>query len=299
MKFLLVTLSAALLFSCSKTGSGFNDTANFTANAQAQTNDQVRISSTIDAVFNDVDSVLANPANLCGATVTVDSVDSPRKVTITYNGVACGFFLYHQGTVTIQYPPGNNWNTALDTVLVTLQNVVINTPPDTSSLVFSGQCLYTNVSGGSLSGLTGGGPSPVIHSITVVNLGVLYNFYWPSIWQIARLRTYTNKGGLAISTSGMDSVGGYAAVAEWGGNRFGNSVITAIDSPLMINQGCGWRLTSGQIQLYNPAGMTSMIYGLDSTGTATGCPTGGTPYYYKLSWSGSGQNPYTVVLPYP
>ena len=127
----------------------------------------------------------------------------------------------------------------------------------------------------------------------------MFNFTWPSTWQVARRRTYTNNGGLSISTAGMDSVGGYAAVSEWGGNRFGNSVITAVDSPLTINQGCGWRLTSGQIQLYNPSGITSMIYGLDSTGSASACPAAGTPYYYKLAWTGTGQNPFTAVLPYP
>ena len=299
MKFLLVMLFAAVLFSCSKKGSGFNDSSSFNANVEAQTNDQVRISTTIDAIFNDVDSVLANPVNLCEANVSVDSVDSPRSITIYYNGAGCGFLLYHQGTITISYPPGNDWTMPLDTVLVTLKNVVINTPPDTSGLVFNGSCYYTNVSGGSLSGLTSGGVSPVIHSITGINISVAYNYYWPSTWQIARQRSYTNNGGLVISTIGMDSVGGYAGVAEWGGNRFGNSVITAVDSPLTITQGCSWRLTSGKIQLYNPVGITSMIYGLDSTGVATGCPDGGSPYYYKLAWTGSGQNPYTMVLPYP
>jgi hypothetical protein len=299
MKFLLVPLCAALLFSCSKKGSGFNDSSSFNANVETQTIDQLRISTTIDAVFNDVDSVLANPVNLCGATVTVDSVDSPRNVTIVYNGATCGLLLYHQGTVTVSYLPGNNWNAAHDTVQVTLKNVTINTPPDTANLVFSGTCSYTNVSGGSLAGLTGGGPSPVIHSITGINISIFYNFYWPSNWQIARQRSYINNGGLVVTTTGMDSVGGYAGVAEWGGNRFGNSVIEAVDSPLTITQGCGWRLSSGQTQLYNPVGMTSMVYGLDSAGAATGCPVGGTPFYYKLAWTGSGQNPYTTLLPYP
>jgi hypothetical protein len=299
MKFLLVSLSAAVLFSCSKKGSGFNDSSAFNANVEAQTNDQVRISTTIDAIFNDVDSVLANPVNLCAANVTVDSVDSPRVISIAYNGSACGFLLYHQGTVRIFYAVGNNWNATLDTVLVTFTNVVVNTPPDTTNLLFNGGFYYTNVSGGSLSDLAGGGASAIVHSITGVNLNIIYHYTWPSNWQIARRRTYTNDGSLVISTTGMDSVGGYANVSEWGGNRFGNSVIAAVDSPLTITQACGWRQTSGQIQLYNPVGMTNMTYGLDSTGVPTSCPLTGVPYYYKLSWTGSGQNPYTRVLPYP
>jgi len=58
-------------------------------------------------------------------------------------------------------------------------------------------------------------------------------------------------------------------------------------------------LTRGQIRLYNPAGVTSMIYGLDSTGAASDCPPAGVPYHYKMAWSGTDQNPYTAILPYP
>lgn len=293
----LLTLLAGLLVACKKnSSSSFNNTAAFTANVQTQTSDQVRISNTIDAVFNDVDSVLANPVNLCAANVSVDSVAD--TITIAYNGTSCGLLSY-SGTVRIGYTPGNSWNNALDTVGIRFYNVIINTPPDTNHILFTGYCYYTNVSGGSLSGLNNGSP-PVIHSITGVNLSVVYNYTWQSYWQIARQRSYTNNSGMVIvTTSGMDSVGGFAAVSEWGGSRFGNSVIVSVDSPLVINQGCGWRLTGGQIQLHNPAGTTSMIYGLDSTGAATGCPLAGTPYFYKLAWSGTGQNPYTAILPYP
>jgi hypothetical protein len=298
-RLMLVILSVGLLFACKKNpATGFNDNAVFSANVEAQAYDQLRISNTIDAVFNDVDSALANPANLCGASVTVDSVDSPRVISIAYNGISCGFVQYLKGVVTIQFIPNSNWNSALDTVVVTFNNVIINTPPDTSSILFNGGCYYTNVTGGSLSGLTSGGP-PIVHTITGVNLSLIYNYFWPSVWQIARQRTYTNTNGLTVTTSGMDSAGGIAAVSEWGGNRWGNSVFASIDSPLVISQGCGWRLTTGKIQVSNPAGVTNVAYGLDSTGAATGCPAAGTPYYYKLAWSGAGQNPYNTLLPYP
>lgn len=298
MKFLWVTLCAGLLFACKK-GASFDDTATFTASVLAQANDQVRISTTIDAAFNDVDSVLANPVNLCGANVTVDSVDSPRSITITYTGATCGVLLYHAGTITVQYPPGNNWDSTLDTVAVLFTNVTINTPPDTTNILFNGLCYYTNVTGASLSTLTGGSASSIVHTITGVNLNVIFDYAWPQMWQIARQRTYTNNNGIVISTAGMDTVGGIPAVSEWGGNRFGNSVITAIDSPLVADQGCGWQTTAGQIMLNNPSGMTSMTYGLDSTGAATGCPVAGRPYYYKLAWTGTGQDPVMAILPYP
>ena len=300
MKFLLVTLCAGLLFACKKGSGGFNDTTSFTANVRAQTDDQVRISNTIDAVFNDVDSVLDNPAiSLCAGGVGIDTTVDPRIIQIAYGGSSCGFTKYLKGVITISYVPGTNWNDPLDTVAVSFYNVAINTPPDTNTILFNGKCSYTNVTGGSLSGLGAGGPSPVIHTITGFNLNLAYNSYWPSTWQIARRRTYTNNGGLTISTAGMDSVGGFAAISEWGGNRFGNSMIVGVDSPLVIDQGCGWQLTRGQIRLYNPAGVTSMIYGLDSTGAASGCPPAGVPYHYKMAWSGTDQNPYTAILPYP
>ncbi|HVS97815.1 MAG TPA: hypothetical protein VHE54_15075 [Puia sp.] len=296
MKFLLVALCAGILFGCKKSSAGLDNTPVFTTYVRAQTDDLVRISTTIDAIFNDVDSVLANPVDLCSAHVSVDSVSD--TVSILYNNGSCGSLSY-SGTVRIGYVPGSNFDHALDTVGIRLYNVMVNTPPDTAHISFSGLVYYTNVSGGSLAGLAGGGASPVVHTITGVNLNVVYAFTWPSNWQIARQRTYSNDGGLVISTSGMDSVGTFGAVSEWGGNRFGNSVIAGIDSALTIHQGCGWQLTGGRLHLYNPAGTTSVTYGLDSTGAATGCPAAGIPYYYKLSWTGIDENPYTAVLPYP
>jgi hypothetical protein len=298
-----ILVLAVLPFACTKpTVFNGNNTATFNSNLQTQANDQVRISTEIDAAFNDIDSVLAQialptPASLCAGNVTVDSVDTPRVITLAYNGDLCGLLVYDSGYISISYNPGTNWSSPVDTVSVTFNNVIINRLSDTTEIGLSGTAYYTNVSGGSLIGFSGTSP-PIVHTITGINLGIVFDHALTATWQIARQRNYTYNNGLSISTSGFDTAGGFSNVSEWGGNRFGNSVVTSITSPLVISQGCNWQLTGGQELLNNPVGVTTLSFGLDSTGAAMGCPAPGSSYYFGLSWTGTGENNYSIYLPY-
>jgi hypothetical protein len=300
MKWKCILALAVLPFACVKpTVFNTNNTATFTANLQTQANDQVRISTEIDAAFNDIDSVLAlpTPASLCSGNVTVDSADTPRVITLTYNGDRCGLLVYDSGSISISYNPDTNWSGPADTVSITFYNVIIYRQGDTTEIGLSGTAYYTNVSGGNLTGFSGTSP-PVVHTITGINLGIVFDHAWTAIWQIARQRTYTYNNGLSISTIGLDTAGGYSDVSEWGGSRFGNSVITSITSPLVIGQGCNWQLIAGQEQLNNPVGVTTLSFGLDSVGAPMGCPAPGSSYYFGLSWTGTGENNYNIFLPY-
>ena len=58
-------------------------------------------------------------------------------------------------------------------------------------------------------------------------------------------------------------------------------------------------MTGGQETLNNPVGITALAFGLDSLGkAATACPATGGHYFYNLSWTGTGENPYSTILPY-
>ena len=46
------------------------------------------------------------------------------------------------------------------------------------------------------------------------------------------------------------------------------------------------------------AGVLTLTYGLNATGTATGCPVVGSSYYFQLVWAGTGGKTYTFILPY-
>src|SRR5579859_8207698 len=247
----LVILFAGALLACSKKTSPFNNTAAFASELQTQANDEIRISTELGAAFNDVDSVIANATSVCGGAVTVDSVDTPRRITVVYSGNTCDALRSRTGSITISYTPGTSWTTAGDSVTVTLTSLVITRLADSKTLTFNGAFIYKNISGGSLSGLSSGGTSPVVHTLAGYNVTVTYDNTTATNWQFSRQRSYTYNSGLVISTLGIDSAGGIGSVADWGANRFGNSIITAFTSPLLVNQGCSWRVTGGQATMTN------------------------------------------------
>ena len=111
--FLLVVLFAA----CKKENSpAGNDN---TAEASAQSDDQARFSSEVDAVANDADLALESSANftgrmngvqtiICDATLVFDTVSNPRKITITYNGSNCWGTRTRSGVVVLSMDVQND-----------------------------------------------------------------------------------------------------------------------------------------------------------------------------------------------
>jgi len=328
----LVVIVTCGLFACKKnTTFSTNEQAQFDTAVNIQANDQVRIASDIDAIFNDVNTAMINQTSLTGAAVrrgvmvtggTIDTIQNtgicaatyiavnsiadtpnsitPYTITLTYGGNICDNSRVFSGHVTIYINPGTSWSTANDTVGVNLTNLYVKgLQADTSTILYNGTFYYTNVSGGSLSSLTSSASTPVIHSIQGINISVLFNNLTSAVWQIGRQRTYTYNNGLVISTTGIDTAGGIQNVSEYGGNRYGNGFITSVTSPLITTAACDFQVTAGQTQLTNPAGVTTMLFGLDSSGTDTGCPSGGASFFYKLNWTGSGENPYSAVRAYP
>lgn len=311
----IIGVVTCALFACKKnTAFSNNEQAQFDSAVNIQANDQARIASDIDALFNDINTVMNKQDTLtagsidtllntgiCAASlIRIDAVDSPNSVSFTYGGAACDHSRSFSGLVTVYIKPGSRWSTAQDVLGVVLTDLYVKgQQADTSTILYNGDLYFTDVSGGSLTSLTSTASSPVVHSIQGVNVSVLFNDITPAVWQIARQRTYTYDSGLVISTTGTDTASGLQNVSEYGGNRFGNSFITSVTSPLVTRQACDFQVTGGQIQLVNPSGVTAIVYGLNSSGAATGCPSSGSYYYYQLNWTGSGESPYSAVRPYP
>lgn len=325
----LIAVVSGVFFSCYKTKNfSTNLTAQIDTAIVIQSYDQARVTSIIDEVFNDVNTALTNQSavtgagmsrsirsgitvtggiidtltntGLCGVQVLMDTSDVPHYISMNYGGASCDNSRSLSGNVTIYFNPNTLWSTAGDTIGVNFNKLNVQGGSDTNTIRLNGIFYYANVSGGSLSTLTAGS-APIVHEILGSYLGIIFNKADTATWQVARRRTYSNDGsGIMISTTGMDSVGGVGNVSEWGGNRFGNSFIATIDSPLVSTAACGYQVTSGQVLLSNPTGMTTLSFGLTATGApASGCPVPGGYYYFGFSWTGSDSNPYSAVRPYP
>lgn len=295
-RLVLAVFSAIVLFSCSKKTAPFDNTASFNAHLQTQSNDAVHVSNELDAIFNDVDSILENHANVCGGTFAINTADTPNAMAITYSGNTCDAQRSRTGAFTIAYTPGTDFSQPGDSIIVNFIDIIITRLADNSRLMFNGAFIYRNLSGGKLANLPAG--SAVIRQIAGSGITVTYDSLYPSSWRFTRQRTYTYNQGIVVSTVGTDSAGSIPNVADWGANRYGNSIVVAPTTPLQISQSCGWRLTGGASTLSNPLGTTTLSFGLDSTGKAISCPLAGNPFYYKMSWTGEGENPFSAVLPY-
>jgi hypothetical protein len=296
-----VILFAGVLLACQKKTPSFNNSKTFAFNLQTQVNDFIRISSELDGAFNAVDSVLVGDTTIAGASVSfaVDSLDTLQFAGIGYNRIVSAN--KPAGAIQVTGRLGSKWDSTGDSVTVTFINYLTTRLSDNKRIRYSGNLIYRNVSGGNFTRLASGG-SPLVYTITGNNFNIIYGDSsvdsLVSRWQFGRQRTYTYNGGLVISTVGLDSAGILGSVADWGSNRFGNSITVIPVTPLVRSQGCGWQLTGGQATLNNPSGISNLTFGLDSTGKATGCPISGNHFYYQLSWTGDGENPYTGVIQY-
>ncbi len=311
----IVTLSLFFVSCTKESGSGSTET-DYTTESTVHTDDQSRFSGEIDGVANDADLALevttgfagrpgttedggavTNDLNniICDASVAIDTLSSPRKITITYNGNNCLGTRTRTGVVVISMEPATRWKNAGAVLNVTFQNLKITRLIDNKSITINGTQSYTNVNGGLLINLPTLGS--VTHAITSDNMSVTFDDNTQRTWKVARKRVFTYDNGIVIKTTGTHTEGNVSTITEWGTNRFGNAFTTAILEPLTIRQSCNLRLTSGKIEHKTSLYTAAVTFGLDASGNATACPGIGN-YFLKLVWTGPLGNSHTSIHPY-
>ncbi len=326
-RFLFATTLSGLLFTaCKKSSSDSSSSTTSNTDLQTQSDDETRVSTESDAAFDDANAAMIGESSvtgagfasaarfgvavdggnglgtlaglLCNATVTIDSTDNPRTITITYNGKTADSLRSRTGAIVISIAQGVHWSEAGAVVTVNFNNLVITRLLDSKTITFNGTHTYTNVSGGSLISLASNGATPITHTITSSNMSITFDNGTTRTWSVARQRVFSYNNGIVISQTGTNSQGNLQGISEWGTDRFGNSFTVQVASPLVVTESCGWQLTSGSHVITDAAGVLTLTYGLNATGTATGCPVAGTSYYFQLVWAGAGGKTYTFILPY-
>ncbi|HRG26080.1 MAG TPA: hypothetical protein PLO99_07535 [Chitinophagaceae bacterium] len=298
-------LMATIVFafsSCQKD----TESADYSAETTAHSDDQNRFSGEVDAAANDVVLTLDATAGfagrgqdiqslICDATVAVDTMSNPRTITITYNGTNCIGNRTRTGVIVVSMAQGIRWKNAGAQINVSFQNLRITRVSDNKSILINGTQTYTNVSGGLLINL------PVLntitHTITSSNMSVTFDNNSQRTWQVARQRVFTYNNGVAITVTGLHTENGISGIAEWGTNRFGNSFTSAITQPLVFRQDCSFRLGSGKVEHRTAYFNATATFGLDASGNPTGCP-GASSYYMKIVWTGPAGNTRSAILPY-
>jgi hypothetical protein len=312
-----VSVSIVLLLSCNKTRyTPAAAVALFQSDVHAQAEDQIRIPSEIDALFNDINTILqyqdnndsvpdtialSNFPTMCGLYAVIkDYADTPNLITIQYDGKTCDGNRARLGTIYLYQTPGSSFANAGDSVGVYFDNFKTYWLADDDSVVLNGSTFYlVDSSGGSLANFNASSKQPIVQEIIGVNATVQFETLVTATWQVWRRRAFTYNGGMVITTTGIDTATGLQGVSEVGGNRYGNGFITTITNPLVVSAGCNWRITGGKEQVVNPAGTTILTFGLDSSGNPlTSCPVNGANYYYQAAWSGTGEDSTTAQFPY-
>jgi hypothetical protein len=320
-RFAIAIAFTGVMIACNKNNNNSNAGQSST-DLQTQSDDQTQVTNETDGIADDVNATLSGQSGvtgssvqpgyshgiavqggnhdtvtsyICDAVIIRDTVSNPHTLTISYNGSNCSGTRTRTGTVVVSWAAGTHWKDQGATVTVSIQNLKITRIRDGKSITINGTHLYTNVSGGSLANLSKG--TPITHTITSDDMSITFDNGSKRTWHVARQRVYSYSDGVVITTSGLHTDGTNTGISEWGTNRFGNSFATQISQPLVVAQSCLFRITSGQVVVIRPEVTTTITFGLDSTGAATGCPGDGS-YYFKLVWEGSGGKTYTFILPY-
>lgn len=306
--FALIAITAMSFASCKKTADSVQNPTDTTTELAAHADDQSQFSAELDAVTNDVNNAIGDAASfsgkingeqnvmglICDASVVLDTVSNPRKITITYNGSNCAGSRTRTGVVVLSMPSSVRWKDAGAVLTVDYQNLKITRMGDNKSLTINGTQTITNVTGGNLWQLSTAGT--IIHTISSNNMSVKFDNNTIRTWQVGVKRTFTYNNGIVISTTGTHANGTKTNISQWGTNRFGHSFETAIAEPLVIRQDCDFRVTGGKVEHNGLAATAAVTFGLDATGNPTTCPGTG-HYYYKLSITINGIT-YNGIYPY-
>jgi len=319
--------AVSLIVACNKSNSNSatspTSSGTTTAEIQTQADDETQVSNEMDAATNDVNNTLNSQSavsgssttysyssgtvtdgggggaliidyGICDATVTVDTTNGNRVITITYDGANCWGNRTRTGVVQVSVPVGVRWRDTGAVVTVSIENLKITRVRDNKTITLNGTYTYTNVSGGLLKDLATLGT--ITHTIAADSVSIEFADSATRIWSVARQRVFTYNDGVVITTTGTHSDGTYNDISVWGTNRYGNPFTTLISQPKVIAQSCDYRLTSGQNTLIRKEFTATITYGLDVNGDPTSCPGTGT-YYYKVVWTINGKT-YTYIAPY-
>jgi hypothetical protein len=327
MAIALCLLSCISIYSCKKDNSASQDTTS--ANLTTTGDDQQQVSNESDIISNDANTALnaesdfsgSNSSSvslagntevnsvggntsmsalvnvhqlICDATVTYDTANNQRIITIVYDGTNCWGNRTRTGTVIITLPVGQHWKDAGAFVNVTIDTLKITRLRDGKSIVLNGTKTITNVSGGLLKDLAT--LQTITHTIKG-SLSIGFDNGTARSWNVSKQRVFTYDNGIVITTTGTYSDGTDNDIAEWGTNRFGEAFKSLISEPKVIRQDCDFRLVSGQNTVITDKGTSVITYGLNANGDPTGCPGTGT-YYFKLVWTGVNGKTFTIIRPY-
>jgi len=237
-------LSCISIYSCKKENSGSGTTTE--SNVGTASDDQSQVSTESDIVTTDANTALSGQSSfsgsfsssaegngtvelnsvdagaqigslvnihnlICDATITYDTVNTNRVITIVYDGTNCWGNRTRSGTVTISLPLGQHWKDAGATATINVESLKITRLRDGKSITLNGTKTITNVSGGLLKDLSS--LQTITHTITG-DLVATFDNGSQRTWNVSKMRVFTYNNGIVITTTGTHSDGTNSNIAE-------------------------------------------------------------------------------------
>jgi hypothetical protein len=289
--------------------------------------DAVNVGFHINAIMDDAANVISRNASLSGSTpaanmvtggtVVIDSVHG--TATITYDGstVVDSRFV-RSGSMTIQLVgysgvTGTHWIDQNAQMTIYFHNLKFKNvysynggAPSNHTYTYQGANTLINTSGGLAYQMMAGLPAAVnlgAIQYKLISTGDSVTFYDDTlrVWGFNRLRTYTNRGGIAyITVSANLSLGGYTAVDMWGTDHTGNGFYESFIQGMTFDTlNCSDNFRDARI---GEAKVYEQQFGIDMVFGATS-PTGGNiafncPYGFKTTYENSRNNLIEAESPY-
>lgn len=263
--------------------------------------DEAFFTGETDALLSNINSVLDEETSprrqdniICDASVAIDFVSNPQKITITFNGGECLGNKIRNGVIVLSAPKGTLWQNKGASFKIEYKDFKVTRKRDQKSIIINGEQTFTNESGGLLVQLSS--LESITHIVSSSGLSVTFNNGTKRSWQTAQKRVFTYDNGAVLAVSGTHTEGNDNHVAVWGSNRFGTAFTSSISEPLVIRQDCSFRLTSGEIVHKVGSASATATFGLDEDGKPVSCPSGS--FYYKLLWEGPNGNSLSAIVAY-
>jgi len=311
-------IAAALCFSvvaCKKDSSSSSSATTNASDVQTAADDQAMVSNQNDAVSDDATAALNTNASisggsayetpsyqgganalgasvslksLCGSTLTIDTANGNKIITIVYNGNDCLGRFTKTGTIIITLSNNGHWRDKGATANIAVDTLTITRKSDGKAIVINGSKTITNTSGGLLLDLAT--VDSIVHDYSA-NFNITYPNGKTKSWTETKHHVFTYSNGLVETTTG----------GETGTSRYGISYSVTITQPKVIDQSCDFNLVAGQDSTSRADNITATLtYGLTSTGAVqSSCPLPNGWLYAELIWkNGNNGKQYTYIFPY-
>lgn len=315
--FSLVLVSLAIVaFSCGRRNS--DPTPNQPVSEADQTRieqtqhsaDEGAVQSELDDALSSVNSFIETTTNRinsgrvedisnwrCG--LSIDSTNlSSGEYRFTYDGTTNCNGRVRSGSFTIKLTSGTRWADRNSVVRITYDNLQVKRGVNGVERTYTIQGWHqiTNSSGG--LAINASSTNNINHRLRGELRITFDNEAGQRRWVVARRRVWSRDNDqLRLTISGDTTLPNRTNVETIGVNRFGTTFNTAITTPIVVTEACGWyRPISGERSHSVNNRVTTALFGLNAQGervSGTNCAS-----HYRLTTGSQNAVNFSVLVPY-